>query len=273
MAGFNNQRCLMPYIARFRRLKPFRPSSRSAPTDSGSEGPYSCNWAGNTLALDVLVELEVGSIRLDEHPPRAFVRQEVFRDVRALRDVDGRVADVQIGCTKGLQEDHRFVERLREADEHVLPADHGDRVVGVGRPADPLRLGVASPVLLDPFLERQVAPLAMVEAVLEAGRAERDRLAQERHVSEIGARFLQVGVSADAMSGDAREPRVETADALQIARREGRVRPRPVPGLDIAMTCAVRAPEDVAKRRTGGLVDVDEHQHASPAAHGQSNPR
>ena len=122
MAGFNNQRCLMPYIARFRRLKPFRPSSRSAPTDSGSEGPYSRSWAGNTLALDVLVELEVGSIRLDEHPPRAFVRQEVLRDVRALRDVDGRVADVQIGCAKGLQEDHRFVERFREADEHVLPA-------------------------------------------------------------------------------------------------------------------------------------------------------
>jgi hypothetical protein len=54
------------------------------------------------LARDVCVELEVRSIRFDEHPPHAGVRQEVFRDVRALRDVDGRVTDVQIGCAKGL---------------------------------------------------------------------------------------------------------------------------------------------------------------------------
>ena len=61
----------------------------------------------------------------------------------------------------------------------------------------PIRCVWASrdPVLLDPFLEHEILLLPIVELVLEAGCAERDRLAEEGQVPEVGAVLCQVDVS------------------------------------------------------------------------------
>src|SRR6185295_19097672 len=124
----------------------------------------------------------------------------------------------------------------------------------------------------DPVVELEVLLLPVVELVLETGCTERHRLAEERQVAEIRPRLLQVDVAAHAMPRDARQTRVELANALQIGRREGRVGPGAVPRFDVAVPSTVGAPEDEAQRRPRGLVDVDEHEQRSSLAHGQSYP-
>ena len=74
--------------------------------------------------LRVPVELEIGLVRLDDHRPGARIVQKILRDTRALGDVHRRVADVEVRCAEGSQQDNGVVERLGESDEHLFPGDH-----------------------------------------------------------------------------------------------------------------------------------------------------
>src|SRR5215210_2506214 len=74
------------------------------------------------------------------------------------------------------------------------------------------------------------------------------------------------------MPGDARQPRVELADSLEIRGREGGVGPCAVPRLHVAMSGAVGAAQDVSQGRPRGLVDVHEHEQRPHLTHGQSYP-
>jgi hypothetical protein len=170
------------------------------------------------LVHHVVVEREVGRVRLDDHLAGPRVGQQTFRDIGALRHVDRCVGDVQVGGALGLQEHDRFIESLREPHEHRLPFDHADRIRGVGGPADALRLRVSRPSLLDPVLEHEILLLPIVELVLETGGTQRDRLTEERQVPEVGSFLLQIDVAADPVSRDAREARIELAHAAEILR-------------------------------------------------------
>ena len=172
----------------------------------------------------------------------------------------------QIGCPQGSQQHERLVEALGQPDEHLTALDHANRLGGAGDTGDPRRLCVAKPVSPDPVVEDEVALPAVVDVVLEARRAEGDRIAKEREVRELRPLVIEVDMAGDAMTGDAGQMGIEPAQAPEVGGREGLLVPPPPPRLHVAMTRSVRAAEDVAHRAACGLVDVDEDEHQRRAS-------
>src|SRR3954447_7260960 len=73
-------------------------------------------------------------------------------------------------------------------------------------------------------------------------------------------------ITGDTVSRDALELRIDLAEAAQVRRRERRPAPGSIPRLDLAVPQSIGAAQDVAHGTAGGLVDVDEDEHAAPNA-------